>query len=202
MKLLQIDTSILGEQSVSRQLTSSVIGKLSAAYPGAEIIHHDFALEPIPHLSDAEFLAWQGVEPNNETAQQRVARNTQYLEEFLSSDIVVIGAPMYNFSFPSQLKAWLDRLSVAGKTFRYTENGPQGLIEGKRVIIASSRGGVYPEGSPAEALDYQETYIKAFFNFIGVTDITFVRAEGIAFGPEARQAALDNAAAQIAQLAG
>ncbi|KRI80202.1 FMN-dependent NADH-azoreductase [Acinetobacter pittii] len=202
MKLLQIDTSILGEQSVSRQLTSSVIGKLSAAYPVAEIIHHDFALEPIPHLSDAEFLAWQGVEPNNETAQQRVARNTQYLEEFLSSDIVVIGAPMYNFSFPSQLKAWLDRLSVAGKTFRYTENGPQGLVEGKRVIIASSRGGVYSEGSPAEALDYQETYIKAFFNFIGVTDITFVRAEGIAFGPEARQAALDNAAAQIAHLAG
>ncbi len=159
-------------------------------------------LEPIPHLSDAEFLAWQGVEPNNEIAQQRVARNTQYLDEFLSSDIVVIGAPMYNFSFPSQLKAWLDRLSVAGKTFRYTENGPQGLVEGKRVIIASSRGGVYSEGSPAEALDYQETYIKAFFNFIGVTDITFVRAEGIAFGPEARQAALDNAAAQIAQLAG
>ncbi|MFA2962253.1 FMN-dependent NADH-azoreductase [Acinetobacter pittii] len=202
MKLLQIDTSILGEQSVSRQLTSSVIGKLSAAYPDAEIIHHDFSLEPIPHLSDAEFLAWQGVEPNNETAQQRVARNTQYLDEFLSSDIVVIGAPMYNFSFPSQLKAWLDRLSVAGKTFRYTENGPQGLVEGKRVIIASSRGGVYSEGSPAEALDYQETYIKAFFNFIGVTDITFVRAEGIAFGPEARQAALDNAVAQIAQLAG
>lgn len=120
MKLLQIDTSILGEQSVSRQLTSSVIGKLSAAYPDAEIIHHDFALEPIPHLSDAEFLAWQGVEPNNEIAQQHVARNTQYLDEFLSSDIVVIGAPMYNFSFPSQLKAWLDRLSVAGKTFRYT----------------------------------------------------------------------------------
>ena len=85
---------------------------------------------------------------------------------------------MYNFSFPSQLKAWLDRLSVAGKTFRYTENGPQGLVEGKRVIIASSRGGVYSEGSPAEAIDYQETYIKAFFNFIGVTDITFVRAEG------------------------
>lgn len=202
MKLLQIDTSILGEQSVSRQLTSSVVGKLSAAYPNAVIIHHDFALEPIPHLSDAEFLAWQGIEPNNETAQQRVAQNTQYLDEFLSSDIVVIGAPMYNFSFPSQLKAWLDRLSVAGKTFRYTENGPQGLVEGKRVIIASSRGGVYSEGSPAEVLDYQETYIKAFFNFIGVTDITFVRAEGIAFGPEARQAALDNAAAQIAQLAG
>ncbi|ANC35340.1 NAD(P)H-dependent oxidoreductase [Acinetobacter baumannii] len=202
MKLLQIDTSILGEQSVSRQLTSSVIRQLSTAYTDVEIIHHDFALEPIPHLSDAEFLAWQGVEPNNETAQQRVARNTQYLDEFLSSDIVVIGAPMYNFSFPSQLKAWLDRLSVAGKTFRYTENGPQGLVEGKRVIIASSRGGVYSEGSPAEALDYQETYIKAFFNFIGVTDITFVRAEGIAFGPEARQAALDNAAAQIAQLAG
>ncbi|USP38808.1 FMN-dependent NADH-azoreductase [Acinetobacter sp. XS-4] len=202
MKLLQIDTSILGEQSVSRQLTSSVIRQLSATYPDAEIIHHDFALEPIPHLSDAEFLAWQGVEPNNETAQQRVAQNTQYLDEFLSSDIVVIGAPMYNFSFPSQLKAWLDRLSIAGKTFRYTENGPQGLVEGKRVIIASSRGGVYSEGSAAEVLDYQETYIKAFFNFIGVTDITFVRAEGIAFGPEARQAALDNAAAQIAQFAG
>lgn len=201
MKLLQIDTSILGEQSVSRQLTSSVIRQLSTAYPDAEIIHHDFALEPIPHLSDAEFLAWQGVEPNNETAQQRVARNTQYLDEFLSSDIVVIGAPMYNFSFPSQLKHGLTVYLLLVNIPLYG-NGPQGLVEGKRVIIASSRGGVYSEGSPAEALDYQETYIKAFFNFIGVTDITFVRAEGIAFGPEARQAALDNAAAQIAQLAG
>ncbi len=190
MKLLQIDTSILGEQSVSRQLTSSVIGKLSAAYPDAEIIHHDFALEPIPHLSDAEFLAWQGVEPNNEIAQQHVARNTQYLDEFLSSDIVVIGAPMYNFSFPSQLKAWLDRLSIAGKTFRYTENGPQGLVEGKRVIIASSRGGVYSEGSPAEALDYQETYIKAFFNFIGVTDITFCARGRDRFRPRSTSSCL------------
>ena len=178
MKLLQIDTSILGERSVSRQLTSCAVRQRRTAYPDAEIIRRESAVEPIPNLSAAD------------------------LDEFLSSDIVVIGAPMYNFSFPSQLKAWLDRLSVAGKTFRYTENGPQGLVEGKRVIIASSRGGVYSEGSPAEALDYQETYIKAFFNFIGVTDITFVRAEGIAFGPEARQAALDNAAAQIAQLAG
>lgn len=165
MKLLQIDTSILGEQSVSRQLTSSVIGKLSAAYPDAEIIHHDFALEPIPHLSDAEFLAWQGVEPNNETAQQRVARNTQYLEEFLSSDIVVIGTPMYNFSFPSQLKAWLDRLSVAGKTFRYTENGPQGLVEGKRVIIASSRGGVYSEGSTSRSFRLSRNLYQSVFQF-------------------------------------
>ena len=201
MKVLQIDTSILGEKSLSRQLTASVIQQITVTDPQAEVVYRDFALAPIPHLSDTEFFAWQGVEPNDEAGKQLVVNNSQYLDEFLAADVVVIGAPMYNFSFPSQLRAWLDRLSVAGKTFRYSENGPEGLVKGKRIIIVSTRGGIYSEGSPAEGLDYQETYIKSFFNFIGVTDITFVRAEGVAYGPEARQAALDNATSLIEKLA-
>lgn len=200
MKLLQIDASILGEQSVSRQLTAKVIHQIKAKYPEAQLIYRDLAKQVIPHLSGAEFLAWQGVEPNDAETKQLVESNTEYLEEFLAADVIVVGAPMYNFSLPSQLKAWLDRLSVAGKTFRYSENGPEGLVHGKRVIVVSSRGGIYSKGSPTAFLDYQETYLKAFFSFIGITDIIFVRAEGIAYGVGARQGAIENAEATIEKL--
>lgn len=201
MKLLHIDSSILGEHSASRQLTSAAVEKFKACQANIEVTYHDLAVSPIGHLSGAEFLAWQGVEPNDATTRQAVESNTQYLDEFLAADVIVIGAPMYNFSFPSQLKAWLDRLSVAGKTFRYTENGPEGLLKDKRVIVVSTRGGVYSEGTPAAFLDYQETYLKAFFNFLGLTAIEFIRAEGVAYGPEARQAAVDQATANIGRLA-
>jgi FMN-dependent NADH-azoreductase len=125
-----------------------------------------------------------------------VALGNQMLEDFLAADIVVIGAPMYNFGIPSQLKAWIDRIAVAGKTFRYGANGPEGLAGGKRVIIASSRGGMYVEG-PFAAFDHQETYLRAVFGFIGVTDLTFVRAEGVAISPENKEQALKSAQSSI-----
>lgn len=201
MKLLHIDASILGEQSVSRQLTAAIVQRLLAGEPAAQVVHLDLATEPAGHLSIAEFMAFKGVEPPDDAARRDAARNARWLDEFLAADVVVVGAPMYNFSLPTQLRAWLDRLSVAGKSFRYTANGVEGMAGGKRVIVASSRGGFYGEGSPMAALDHQETYLRGFFGFLGVTDITFIRAEGVALGPDSRNAAIDAAVADVAKLA-
>jgi FMN-dependent NADH-azoreductase len=121
------------------------------------------------------------------------------LDEFLSADVIVIGAPMYNFSIPSSLKAWIDRVMVAGKTFRYTESGPEGLAGGKKVIVASSRGGFYGDDSGRAHLDFQEDYLRQVFGFVGITDIEFVRAEGIGMGPDYRAKALTDAHAKIAE---
>lgn len=199
--ILRVDASILNDQSVSRQLTAAIVKRLTAAMPGAKVIHADLSAEPIGHLTAAEFFAFQGSEPQDEAARHEVARNARILDEFLAADIVVIGAPMYNFALPSQLKAWLDRIVVSGKTFVYTEKGPKGLAGGKRVIIASSRGGQYTEGAPAAFLDHQETYLRGILGFIGITDITFVRAEGLAISPDTREASITAAVAAVEKLA-
>lgn len=200
MTLLHVDSSILNEQSVSRQLTAAIVKHLSAARPDARIIHTDLAADPINHLSSAEFLALQGVEPQDEDVKQAVARNAKLVDDFLAADIIIVGAPMYNFTLPTQLRAWLDRLAVPGKTFRYSENGAEGLAKDKRVIVASTRGGLYGEGAPSAFLDHQETYLRSFFGFLGITDITFIRAEGLALGPENRSAAIDAAVSQVGSL--
>jgi FMN-dependent NADH-azoreductase len=132
--------------------------------------------------------------------QQDIARGQADLAEFLGSDIVVIGAPMYNFTIPSQLKAWVDRITVAGQTFRYGPNGPEGLAGGKKVIIVSTRGGLYSGGTAAAHLDHQETYLKAILGFLGITDITVVRAEGLAMGDN-RAPSMEAAHAAVASLA-
>lgn len=201
MKLLHIDASILREQSVSRQLTATIVKRLSEVIPGGEIIRNDLAAEPVGHLSAFEFLAFQGVKPQNDAARLDVARNAKFLDDFLSADVIVIGAPMYNFSLPTQLKAWLDRIAVPGKIFPYSANGVEGLASGKRVIIVSSRGSVYGEGTAAAFLDHQETYLRGFFGFLGITDITFIRAEGLAISPESRTAAINAAVAEVQRLA-
>ncbi|WP_260954423.1 FMN-dependent NADH-azoreductase [Pseudomonas citri] len=200
MTVLHIDASILNEHSASRQLSAAIVNRLSQIVPGRKVIRHDLVTEPIGHLSTAEFFAYQGIEPQDDEVKQAVARNTAILNDFLAADVVVIGAPMYNFSLPSQLRAWLDRIAVSGKTFRYTEQGPEGLVGGKRVIVASTRGGFYSEGSPIAFLDHQETYLRGFFGFLGITDITFVRAEGLAISAENRTAAINSAVDQIETL--
>lgn len=200
MKILHIDSSIMSEQSVSRQLTAAIVQHFSDITANLEVISRDLAAQPVTHLSAAEFLATRGVEPQDEAAKQDVAKNSQLVSDFLSADIIVIGAPMYNFTIPSQLKSWLDRLAVAGKTFRYTEKGPEGLAGSKRVIIVSSRSGVYSEGSPVAAMDHQETYLRVFLGFLGVTNITFIRAEGLAITPESRSTAINAALVEIAKL--
>ena len=186
MKLLQLDASALGSHSVSRGLTAAIVAELSHNNPGSEVIYHDLVANPLPHWT-----------PVADAADPAAVLGSQMIDEFLAADVVVIGAPMYNFSIPSQLKAWIDRISVAGKTFRYTANGPEGLAGGKRVIIASSRGGVYSEGSAAAAMDYQETYLRALFGFLGVTDVEFVRAEGVNYSEDHKAEALKTAHAAI-----
>ncbi|WP_460735403.1 FMN-dependent NADH-azoreductase [Lysobacter tyrosinilyticus] len=198
MKLLHIDSSILGEHSVSRQLTAKLIDAARASHDDAEIVYRDLAEQPVIHLAGAHLAAAQGVTPESAALQQDVNAGANDLESFLAADVVVIGAPMYNFSIPSQLKAWIDRIAVAGKTFRYTESGPEGLVGGKRVVIASTRGGIYASDTPMAAMDHHETYLRSVFGFLGVTDLQFIRAEGLAMGDESRARALKAANDEIA----
>ena len=200
MKLLHIDSSILGQGSVSRDLSADVVKTFQRRHAGLAVTRLDLAATLIGHLTAAHLAAAQGA-PVDDALKADVALGQAALEQFLAADIVVVGVPMYNLGVPSQLKAWIDRISIAGKTFRYGEHGPVGLCGGKKLVIASSRGGIYSAGSPAAAFDHQETYLKAAFGFLGITDITFVRAEGVAMGPDARNAALASAKSETEALA-
>jgi len=203
MKLLHIDSGILGDHSVSRRLSAAVVADLKARHPGLAVTYRDLVSEPLSHLTGAH-LAAGSADPSQIAPALRadLDEGAAALEAFLAADIVVIGTPMYNFSIPSQLKAWIDRLAIAGKTFRYTETGPEGLAGGKTVVIASSRGGFYGEGAAAAAMDHQEAYLKVIFGFFGITDIRFVRAEGIAMGEDQKQKAIAGAEAAIPDVNG
>jgi len=181
VKILHIDSSIQGAGSATRELTREIVARLKATRPDAQIIYRDLVAEELSHFSQAAFKRSDELE---------AARNTAVLEEFLAADVLVIGAPLYNFSIPTQLKAWVDRIVIAGRTFRYTERGPEGLAGGKQVIVAVARGGVYEAGSPAE---FGESYLKFVLDFLGMRDVTFVRAEGLAFSPQHRESALSAA---------
>lgn len=196
MTVLHIDSSILGDAAASRELSAEIAAQ-EAARAGATVVRRDLGADPLPHLTGEDFLG-RANEGAERTPGQ--ARDAAVLDEFLAADTVVIGAPMYNFSIPSNLKAWIDRVAVAGKTFRYTEAGPEGLAAGKKVIVVSTRGGAYAEG-PAAAMDHQESYLRAVLGFLGVTDIAFVRAEKLGFGPEVRAQSIADARAQIASSA-
>ncbi len=190
-RLLHIDSSILGEHSASRTLSAAIVDQLRAHAPDLESSYRDLAAAPLPHLTPALLPAG----PSAEGAEVPAGRAESHavLDEFLAANIVVIGAPMYNFTIPSQLKAWLDRILIAGKTFSYDANGPKGLAGDKQVIIAITRGGFYGPGTPAAAIEHVESYLKAVFGFIGVTRIEFVVAEGLQMGPEHRGKALEGA---------
>jgi len=180
--ILHIDASINGENSASRTISRSIVDQLRAANPGATLIKRDLVTEPLPHLTLDAFA------------------DSSVLDEFLGADPVVIGAPMYNFTLPTQLKAWIDRIVIAGKTFRYTESGPEGLARGKKVIIALARGGIYSEGSPAAALEHLESYLRGIFNFIGI-EPEFVAADGLAISPEQRESSISQALGETVRLA-
>jgi len=202
VKLLHIDSSILGPHSISRTLSAEIVEQQRKLHPGLEVIYRDLAAEPQLHLSSDNIAAWPGTAPQDAGVQQDLASGNAALEELLAADIIVIGAPMYNFAIPSQLKAWIDRLVIAGRTFHYTAMGPEGLVpKGKKVIIASSRGGTYAPNSPAAAFEHQESYLKGALGFIGLTDVTIIRAEGVALGDEARDAAIAAARKEISALA-
>ncbi|WP_367850240.1 FMN-dependent NADH-azoreductase [Rhodoferax sp. WC2427] len=200
MQLLHLDSSVLGTASVSRQLSAEIVARHQALHPDITVVSRDLAADPALHLSGAHMAAFQGVAADDATITADLLKGNAYMDELFAADVLVIGAPMYNLSIPTPLKAWIDRIAVAGKTFQYTEAGPEGLLKHKRAFIASSRGGVYSAGSPAAALEHQESYLIGLLSFLGVTDVTVVRAEGIAFGPEAKEAAVARALADIAAI--
>ena len=178
MKLLQIDSSALGTQSATRELTQAIVQRWVDDVAEVELVRRDLDRQPIPHLTGS--VLGKG-DPADAELGESVMR------EFLAADVIVIGAPMYNFSVPSTLKAWIDRIAVSGRTFRYTANGPEGLVKGKKIIVASARGSLYGESHPA---DFQEAYLRQLFGFLGVDDIEVVRAEGLGLSPEHRAAGL------------
>jgi FMN-dependent NADH-azoreductase len=200
MKLLHIDSSVLGEGSASRQISAAIVTALSNTIPGLKVVRRDLEAAPLPHLS-ARLLPTIRPDLGGQSSAAETDEAAAVLQEFLDADIVVIGAPMYNFTVSTQLKAWIDRILIAGKTFGYSETGPTGLAGDKRVIIASSRGGLYAPGAPSQANDFHETYLNAVFRFIGVETLEIVRAEGLAYGPDQREAALKSALASIPSLA-
>jgi FMN-dependent NADH-azoreductase len=186
MKILHIDSSIQGEGSASRALTREVVARLIQSNPEAEVTHLDLAAEELPHLSHRSIAR---------SDESEAARNAAALEQFLGADVLVIGAPIYNFSIPSQHKAWIDRISVAGQTFRYTPNGPEGLAGGKQVVVAMTRGGVT---GPDARGEFGESYLKFLFGFLGIRDVQVVRAEGLHISPQQRETSLTAARAAIA----
>jgi FMN-dependent NADH-azoreductase len=180
--ILHIDASINGENSASRAISRSIVDRIRTAQWGDQVIYRDLAREPLPHLTLEAFA------------------DSSVLDEFLGADTIVIGAPMYNFTLPTQLKAWIDRIVIAGKTFRYTESGPEGLARGKRVVIALARGGFYNGNSPTAALEHLETYLRGIFNFIGI-EPEFVAADGLAVSPEQREQSIKLALGETVRLA-
>ena len=196
MRLLHIDSSILGQNSGSRVLTRSITQEWLANHPGTAVDYLDLAVDGPSHLS-IDSLGFRqpaapGVEPS--AVQQREnAVSEALVSQFLAADVIVIGAPLYNFTIPSQLKSWIDRIAQAGRTFTYTDKGPQGLAGGKTVIVAATRGGVYSTSAGGRAMEHQESYLQIMFGFLGITDVRFVRAEGMAMGDQVRATALADA---------
>ncbi|WP_223484998.1 FMN-dependent NADH-azoreductase [Pseudomonas sp. A-RE-19] len=197
MKLLHIDSSILGDNSASRQLSGEVVKTWQAAEPGVVVTYRDLAADAISHFSATTLVAaGTAAELRNAAQQHEADLSAQALAEFIAADAVVIAAPMYNFTIPTQLKAWIDRIAVAGQTFRYTEAGPEGLCGGKKVVIVSTSGGLHV-GQPTGTA--HEDYLKVLFGFLGITDIEFVRAHGLAYGDEVRTKAMSDAHVQISE---
>jgi len=198
-KVLVLNSSALGGASVSSQLVQDVLAELRARDPRLIVTVRDLGANPIPHLNSDSATALRGAAPRNEAQAAAQELSDTLIAELKAADTIVIGAPMYNFGIPSTLKAWFDYVLRAGITFRYTEAGPVGLLEGKRAIVIESRGGYYSEGA-TKVLDSQEPHLKTLLGFVGIKDTTFIRVEKLAFGPEARRQAFDGARAQLGQL--
>lgn len=198
MKLLHVDSSILAGHSVSRQLSAEIVAEWRKNRPDTTVQYLDLAVNAPNHFG-ADAIAVKGIAQPEPTEAQRAenAVSEQLVSQFLAADVIVIGAPFYNFSIPTQLKAWIDRLAQPGRTFTYTEKGPTGLATGKTVIVASTRGGAYSTSEGGQAMEHQESYLKVVFGFFGVTDVRIVRAEGLAMGEAPKAAAIAAARAEM-----
>ena len=202
MKVLHIDSSILGDNSVSRALTHQIVEQWRASHPSTVVDYLDLAQNAPSHL-DAHSIGFRAPPQVAALTPRQVEENAiseKLVAQFLAADVVVIGAPLYNFTVPTQLRAWIDRIAQPGRTFGYTKKGPHGLAGGKTVIVASTRGGVYSTSEGGRAMEHQESYLQTVFGFLGVTDIRFVRAEGVAMGDAAKTAALDAATLAVRAL--
>ena len=201
-KLLIIDSAATGDASVSRRLTAELAADVQARDPSVDIVRRDIGTDPIPHLTAETVPAIRAGIVESEAAREALALSDTLIAELQEADIVVIGAPMYNFGIPSTLKAWFDHVLRARITFRYTDAGvSEGLLKGKKVIVVESRAGLYSEG-PAAAMDSQEPHLRTLLGFIGLDeDLTFVRAEKLAFGPEAAEASIAGAGEELRHIA-
>ncbi|MEE4912371.1 NAD(P)H-dependent oxidoreductase [Pseudomonas alliivorans] len=187
MNLLHIDSSIMGRDSITRELSAAVVARIQDSHPDVHITYRDLANDEVRHLSGpiAAGFRQTGISDFPAATLLEHQLSERLVTGFLESDVLVIGAPMYNFSVSTQLKAWLDRIAQVGRTFKYTEQGPVGLCGGKRIIVVSARGGFYADG-PFQKMDFQESYLKAFFGFLGIKEIEFIRAEGASKGEKVR----------------
>ncbi len=188
-RMLVLTSSILAENGQSKALAERFIAQ-AGSRDGVEVTHRDLVAEQLPHLNLAELGSWQVAEEERSAEQRELAsRSDELIEELRDHDVVVLAVPMYNFGIPSQLKAWFDRVMRAGVTFRYTENGPQGLLEGKRAVILAARGGQYA----GTEMDTQTPHLKLMLGMMGITEVDTVFAEGLAMGDDTRNAALEEA---------
>lgn len=198
---LVITSSALGEASVSNQLVEETVSRLRSQDPALRVIARDLGHDPVPHLTIDSATALRGGEPRNEAQAAARTLSDGLIAELMAADLIIIGAPMYNFGMPSTLKAWFDYILRAGITFRYSETGPEGLLKGKRALVIESRGGFYSEG-PAQMMDSQEPHIRTLLGFMGISDVTFLRAEKLAFGPDMREQAIAAVRQQITDTIG
>lgn len=201
MKLLHIDSSILGAYSASRELSAETVSQWVKNHPETIVEYLDLAANQIAHFG-ADAIAVKGIAQPAPTDLQRAenALSEKLVTQFLAADVIVVGAPFYNFSIPTQLKAWIDRLAQPGRTFTYTDKGPAGLATGKTVLIISTRGGVYSTSEAGQSMDHQESYLKTVFGFFGINDVRIVRAEGLAMGDAAKADALSRARKDISMV--
>lgn len=196
--ILQIHSSLFNGNGQSSRLAKGFVARLRAQYPQAEVIERDLARDPVPHLDAMRFSAFTTQKHlRNEEQNSVIAYSDALIGELRRADVIVLGLPMYNFGVPSQLKAWIDHVARAGETFKYTPQGAVGLLTGKRAYVFAARGGVYA-GTPA---DTQTQYVRDFLAFIGITDVEFVYAEGLAIDEQSRNAALAGAREQIERIA-
>jgi FMN-dependent NADH-azoreductase len=197
--LLQINASINNSDGQSSQLANQFVAAFHKRFPKARIVVRDVAAtDPVPHLNAERFGAFISKPEERSAAQHAVvAYSDALIDELKEADVIVLGLPMYNFGVPSQLKAYFDHVARAGVTFKYTDKGPVGQLTGKKVYVFAARGGLYA-GTP---LDTQTSYVRDFLRFIGLTDVEFVYAEGLAISPQSRETGLAKALAEIARLA-
>ncbi len=196
--LLNLNSSLFSANGQSSQLAEHFVAAWQAKNPQGQVLNRDLSSNPVPHLDAERFLSFLAAADARTPAQQAVVDFSDALiDELKRADVVVLGLPMYNFGIPSMLKAYFDHIARAGVTFRYTATGPVGLLEGKKVYVFATRGGLYA----GTAKDSQTTYVRDFLAFLGITDVEFIYAEGLNLGEDKKAAALSSAREQLAQLA-